>query len=136
MEKSSNLTVGKVSARFFLKVGHFFKITITLGNYFSTFSKLLTKDHFTKNQDKRRAFSTKVTFLLAFLQEADPYFQLKKVKLMNGTETALRVVCLPLKVFAELQRMTNMGMTRGQSQYISKYRKKPQTTVKLPSDYR
>ena len=54
---------------------------------------------------------------------------------MNGTETALRVVCLPLKVFAELQRMTNMGM-RGQSQYILKYRKKPQTTVKLPSDYR
>ena len=28
----------------------------------------MTKDHFTKNQDKRRAFSTKVTFLLAFLQ--------------------------------------------------------------------
>ena len=49
-------------------MGHFFKITIILCNYFSTSSKLLTKDNFTKNQDKRRAFSTKVTFLLAFLQ--------------------------------------------------------------------
>ena len=96
------------------------------------FPKLLYKDYFTTNQDKRRAFSAKVTFLLAFLQDW-PLLQLKKVKLMNGTEAVLRVVCLPLKVFAELQRMNNMGM-RGQSQYVSKY-KNPRTTLKLPSDY-
>ena len=57
---------------------------------------------------------------------------------MNGTETALRaprVVCLPLKVFAELQRMTNMGMRGSVAVHFKVQKEAPdnrKTTLRLP----